>query len=529
MEFDLVIKNGRIVDGTGNPWFRADIGISNGRIAKIGQVEERQGYEVINTDGLIVAPGFIDMHAHDDLIFFDDPFNKPKLYQGVTTVVCGNCGISPAPVNRRTLDILRSYIGILSKRVSFEWITYGDYLRKLEDIGPLGTNFAGLVGHGTLRIAIMGMEARDPSHEELKEMKSLLAKSLEDGAFGMSTGLIYPPGCYSRTEEIIELSKVVSRYGGYYATHMRNESNVVLESMAEAIRIGREAGAPVEISHLKVTGRRNWGKATEMLKLIERAREEGIDVTADAYPYTAGSTYLASILPPWAHEGGEEKLKERCKDPKTRAKLREFIERRDDWENFVKQAGWEGIIIAYSPSHPEFEGKSIAEISKSLRKDPYNLIFDIIAEDGLKAMMIVFVMNEKDVDKIVSHPYVMIGTDGLDVGVGRPHPRAYGTFPRVLKIYVREKRVISLEEAIRKMSSLPAQKLRLKDRGLIREGCWADIVIFDPKTISDEATYEEPRRKPKGIKYVIVNGVVEIEDGELTGKRAGRVLRRGMF
>jgi len=526
LEFDLVIKNGKIVDGTGNPWFKADIGIKNGKIVKIGRIDESQGQEVINAENLVVAPGFIDMHAHDDLIFFDDLFNKPKLYQGVTTVVCGNCGISPAPVNRKTLDVLKSYIDILSKRVSFEWITYGDYLRKLEDLGSLGTNFIGLVGHGTLRIAVMGMEARDPSQEELEEMKNLLAKSLEDGAFGMSTGLIYPPGCYSKTEEIIELSRVVSKYGGYYATHMRNESNAVLESITEAIRIGREAGVPVEISHLKVTGKPNWGKALEMLKLIERAREEGIDVTADAYPYTAGSTYLASILPPWAHEGGEEKLKERCKDPKTRAKLREFIEKRDDWENFVKQAGWDGIIIAYSPSHPEFEGKSIVEIAKLMQKDPYDVVFDIIAEDGLKAMMIIFVMNESDVEKIISHPYVMIGTDGLDIGVGKPHPRAYGTFPRVLKVYVKEKGLITLEEAIRKMTSLPAQKLKLRDRGLIREGFWADIVIFDPKLISDEATYKEPRRKPKGIKYVIVNGVVEVEDGELTGKRGGRVLRR---
>ncbi len=525
MEYDIVIKNGKIIDGTGNPWFRADIGIKDGRIVKIGLVSENNAHRIINADGLVVAPGFIDIHAHDDLVFFNDPLNKPKLMQGITTVICGNCGMSPAPLSKRRVNELKTYLGIFPTNVDFDWESYGEYLHRIEELGPLGTNFAGLVGHGTLRIAVMGVEARDPEPEELEDMKKLLARSLREGAFGMSTGLIYPPGCYAKTMELIELSRVVASHGGYYATHMRNESTAVLEAIAEAIRIGREAGVRVEISHLKVLGKANWGRASEVLRMIEKARENGVDVTADAYPYTAGSTYLAALLPSWAHDGGEEKLKERCRDPRVREELRKYIEERDDWENIAKQIGWENIVLTYSPTYPEFIGKSIAEIAEMADKDPYEVVFDIIAEDGFKALMIDFIMNEGDVEKIITHPYVAVGTDGFDLGVDKPHPRTYGAFPRVLKVYVREKKILRLEDAIRKMTSLPAQKLGLRDRGLIREGCWADIVIFDPKTVSDEATYQEPRKKPKGIKYVIVNGVIEVENEELTGKRGGRVLR----
>jgi len=349
------------------------------------------------------------MHSHDELIFFKDAFNKPKLSQGVTTVVTGNCGLSVAPVNKETLDVLKSYTGILGEDIEFTWRSYKEFLKNLEDINGIGTNFVGLIGHGTLRIAVMGMEARGPTKEELEEMKRLLAQSMEEGAFGMSTGLIYPPGVYSKTEELIELSKVVAEYGGIYATHMRDEGNRVIKSVREAIRIGREAGVGVEISHHKVAGKANWGKIRETLKMIERAREEGIDITADAYPYTAGSSYLAAILPPWAHEEGEEKLKERCRNPKTREEMKKFIEERTDWQNFVKEAGWENIVLAYSPTYPEFIGKNILEISKEWNKDPYDVVFDIIAEDGTSAEMIIFMMDEKDVEIVISHPYVMIG------------------------------------------------------------------------------------------------------------------------
>ncbi|CAB49065.1 N-acyl-D-amino-acid deacylase family protein [Pyrococcus abyssi] len=523
VEYDIVIKNGKIVDGTGNPWFRTDIGIKDGKIVKIGKIKE-DGQVTIDASNLIVAPGFIDMHAHDDLIFFKDRFNRAKLLQGVTTVVSGNCGISVAPVNEEMLDVLKSYVGILGKEVEFKWRSYGEFLDALEEVGPLGTNFVGLVGHGTLRIAVMGMEARDPTEEELGRMKELLAKSMEEGAFGMSSGLIYPPGVYSKTWELIELAMVVAKYGGIYSTHMRDEGNRVIEALEEAIRIGRESGVRVEVSHHKVSGRKNWGKSRKTLALIEKARNEGIEITLDVYPYTAGSTYLAALLPPWVHESG--KIKERCRDEETRKKIREFIETRDDWQNFIKEAGWENIIITHSENFPEFVGKSLKEISDLLHRDPFDVLFDILAKDGTNAGMIVFLMSEEDVERILSHPYSMIGTDGLDSGEGLPHPRAYGTFPRVLGRYVREKKLLRLEDAIRKMTSLPALKLGLKDRGLVKEGMWADLVIFDPHRVKDRATYTNPRLPPDGIKYVIVNGVLSVENGELTGDAGGVVIRR---
>lgn len=316
----------------------------------------------------------------------------------------------------------------LGKEVEFTWHSYGEFLEKLEDLG-LGMNVVGLVGHGALRIAVMGMEARAPTEEELEEMKKLLAQSMQEGAFGMSTGLIYPPGVYSKTKELIELSKVVANYGGIYTTHMRNEADQLLDSIAEAIRIGKESGVSVEISHLKAAGRSNWGKVIEAIKMIEKAREEGIDVTADAYPYTAASASFASLLPPWAHEGGEEKLKERCKDPKTREEMRKFMEERTDWQNFVKEAGWENILLVYSPSFPEFAGKSILEISKEWNKDPYDVVFDIIAKDGTRPYMALFVMDEKDVESVLSHPYVMIGSDGIPIlKGGSPHPESMVLF-----------------------------------------------------------------------------------------------------
>jgi len=529
MDFDLVITKGKVIDGTGNPWFRADIGIKDGKIAKIGRLDQESARTTIDAKGSTLCPGFIDMHSHDDLIFFRDIWNKPKLRQGVSTVVVGNCGISPAPVNKRTARELQNYLSILIPEggVAIDWSSYGDFCRKLESLGSLGTNITGLVGHGTVRIAVLGMDTRDPSEEELGQMKELIAQSMREGALGMSTGLIYPPGAFTKTEELIELSKVVSEYGGLYATHIRDEGNRVVEAVAEAIRIGREAALPVEISHYKAMGRSNWGKTTETLRMIMEARREGIDVTADAYPYTAASTYLSSLLPPWAHQGGQEKLKQRCHDPEAKEELRRFIEERSDWQNPVKQAGWENIFLSYSSNYSRFEGMSVPEIAERLGKDPYEAVFQILAQDGTSATMILFLMNEADVEKVISHPYVMIGTDGIpDLGVGTPHPRAYGSFPRVLGTYARDRKLMTIEDAIRKMTSQVAQKLGLSTKGLIRQGFDADITILDVDAIADKTTYHEPRSKPEGVEYVIVNGIVSIEKGELTGNAAGRVIIR---
>jgi len=522
LDYDIVIKGGILVDGTGNPWIRTDVGVRNGKIVKVGRIEGKADV-LIRAEGMLVAPGFIDIHSHDDLIFFRDVYNKPKLLQGVTTVVMGNCGLSPAPLSRETVDDLKAYLSILCEDVELNWRSYGDFLSKLEEIQPLGTNVLGLVGHGTVRIAVMGMDARDPSEEELEEMKELISLSMKEGAYGMSTGLIYPPGAYAKTEEIIELAKVVAKFGGIYSSHIRNESRQLIEAVSEAIRIGEESGVPVEISHHKAAGKKNWGKTEETLRMIEEARQRGIEVTADAYPYSAGSTYLAALLPPWAHEGGVEKLIERMKSREEREKIRKAMEEGEEWENMVRETGWDRVVLSYSPSFSEFEGKSLFEISKQLETDPYDLLFSILEKDRTNSMIIIHSMSEEDVTRVISHPYVMIGTDGLDIGVGKPHPRTYGTFPRVIRRFVREKRVLTIEEAIRKMTSMPAHKLGLKQKGLIREGYDADIVVLS-QNILDQATYSNPRVPPKGIEFVIVNGVLSVERGKLL-ERGGRVLR----
>ncbi len=526
-EYDLVIKDGLIVDGTGQPRYTADIGIFHGKIVKIGKISPTAYDKLIDVDGMVVAPGFIDMHSHDDLVLFRDPYNMPKLRQGITTVVVGNCGISPAPVNMDTIEILRSQLGILASEVEFNWRSYGEYLDALERVGSLGTNIVGLVGHGALRIYVMGMEARDPSEDELNEMKSLLADALENGAFGMSTGLIYPPGVYSKTEELIELSRVVAEYGGIYSSHIRNEGVNVIEAVSEAIEIGRRARVSVQISHHKSSGKGAYGKTKVTLKMIEEARNEGIDVSADAYPYTAGSTYLAALLPPWVHEGGEENMKKILRDIDTREKVKMEIIKERNWVDVKEGEKWDRIILTYSSKYIDFLGKSIHYIARETNKDPFDLVFEILLEDGYKAGMIIFSMDQRDVDRVISHPEVMIGTDGLDTGEGLPHPRAYGTFPRVIRRYVAEMQVMTMEEAVRKMSGFPARKLLLKEKGFIKEGYDADIVILNPREVRDTATFEDPRRYPEGISYVIVNGVISVEDGEPTGEKGGKVLRRG--
>lgn len=528
MSLNLVIKNGKVVDGSGNPWFEADVGIADGKIVQVGQnIDAGCAANVIDASGLMVSPGFIDMHGHDDCVPFYDPFNKPKLLQGVTTVVSGNCGTSPFPVNFATANILKRYLSTLVNKVEFDWNTFGQFIQRLSSIA-LGINFAYLVGHGSIRIAVMGMENREPAPAELEKMKDLLAQCLAEGAYGFSTGLIYPPGVFATTREIIELGKVVAEYSGIYVTHMRDEGDRILEAMDEAFRVGKEAGIPVHISHHKVAGIRNWGRSAETLRKIEQAREDGLDVTADAYPYTAGSSFLAALLPPWVHDGGEEKLIERLKSKEQRVEIRRFIEERTDWQNFMKQVkGWDSVLITHTAKNKELEGKTLLEVADELGKDPFDTLFDIVAEEGYQAFMVIFMMDEQDVERIISHPYVCIGTDGTsDTGAGLPHPREYATFPRVLGTYVRERRLMTVEEAVRKMTSLPAQRCGFSSKGLLREGFDADITIFNPVTVAADATYQNPRTGVKGIEYVIVGGTVAVSQGKLTGTKAGKVLLR---
>jgi N-acyl-D-amino-acid deacylase len=524
--FDVVIKNGYLVDGTGNPWFKADIGIKIGKVLEIGDLSSEDANRIINAKGLAVCPGFIDIHSHSEYSLLVNSKAESKIRQGVTTEVNGNCGDSPAPVEGITAEAAEE---VKEYKLDMDWSTLGEYLDRLEKQG-VALNVAQLVGHGTIRTAVMGYENRPPTREDLNKMKDLVAQAMEDGAFGMSTGLFYTPGGFADTEEVIELCKVVAKYGGIYTSHIRGEGDPLIEAVAEAIEIGEKANIPVQISHHKACGIENWGKVEKTLWMMEEARARGVDVTCDVYPYTACGTDLVSLIPNWAHEGGVDKLRERLKDPKNRERVKkEMLEGLPGWESSVKQSGWGRIKVIGWKEHKEFEGKTIAEIAELKVIDPFDLTFDLIIKKE-SPELVDLAMNEEDVCTVIKHPLSMVGSDGWALapyGVlseSKTHPRSYGTYPRILRKYVREEKVLTIENAIRKMTSLPAQKLGLRDRGILREGMWADVVVFDPKRVVDEATYEEPHRYPEGIEYVIVNGEIVVDRREHTGALPGKVL-----
>lgn len=487
---DLIISGGTVVDGSGAPAFPADVGIAGGRIVAVGALSQ-QARRVIDARGLVVAPGFIDVHSHDDMALIRRPRLDFKVMQGVTTVVVGNCGSGVAPVTadyRQHYEVFLS--SVLGPASDFSWSTTAEFYAALEKAGP-SLNVAAFAPHGVLRFAAMGMESHPPSAAQMERMKELLAEALAAGAIGLSSGLIYPPGAYATTEELIELCRVVARHNGIYASHIRNEGDRLLEAAEEAIRIGREAGVPVQISHHKAHGRANWGKVADSLALIDRARAEGLDVTVDVYPYTAGSTLLAVILAGGAEEGGPE-----------------------------------DVVVAAAPKRPEVEGKTLQEISHMMALPPLEAGQKLVQEDP-SVVAIAFGMAEEDVRRVMAHPAAMIGSDGIPSAGGKPHPRLYGTFPRVLGTYVRREKVLGLEEAIHKMTELPALKHRLTERGRLAPGYYADITVFDAQSINDLATYQDPRRYPDGVRYVIVNGEVVVEGSRHTGSSAGRVLRAG--
>ena len=522
-KYDLIIKNGIIVDGTGSSPFRADIAIVKDIIAKIGDLTGERAEKIINARRLYVAPGFIDMHNHSDVSIFVIPTADNYIRQGVTTIVIGNCGSSPAPITELNRSFVKDSWRPYSEEVAFTWETFGEYLDKLDELKK-SVNIVPLIGHGTLRSAIMGTEDREPTQKDLKNMKELLIEALEKGAYGLSTGLIYVPGVFSKTDEIIELAKVVAKYNGIYASHIRNEGTRLIDAVNEVLRIALEAGVSAEISHLKSSGKPNWGKVGIVLKIIEEYALRGYDISADAYPYTAASTELVSLLPAKVREGGYKELIKRLRDPRVIEEIRKLGLRGID-EGLIDA---HDIMISYSPSHEELEGKRLDNITREWGLGITETIAKLLIDDEGATGMILFTMSENDVRKVISHPYVAIGSDGSikKFGLGKPHPRNYGTFPRVIAKYVREEKILSLPEAIRKMTSLPARKLRLWDRGIIRPRMMADIVVFDYYTIYDTATYENPHSYPKGIKYVIINGEVVIEDEEHTGRKPGKLLRR---
>jgi N-acyl-D-amino-acid deacylase len=525
---DLLLAGGRVVDGTGNPWIRADVGISGGRIASVSRLGGAVATRTIDVSGLMVSPGFIDMHTHSDLQILVDPAHEPKVHQGVTLDVLGQDGLSYAPVDDTTLTMLRVQLrGWNDDPAGFDWSwrSVGEYLDRIDQ--GVAVNAAYLVPHGTVRMLVVGMEDRPPSEAELDRMKQLVADGMEQGAVGMSAGLTYAPAMYADDEELVSLCEVVAAYGGYYQPHHRNYGTRALEEYAACIEISRRSGAPVQLTHALLPFEINEGRAPELLAMVDRARAEGVDVTLDTYPYLAGCTYLHALLPGWMQAGGPRETLARLADRSLRERLRlEMEEEGSDGFQGVP-LGWQMVAVAavVRPQNERWVGKNLMEAAEEARKRPIDFYCDLLVDEELGSLCLEFVGSEANLQAIMAHPAHMVGSDGLLAG-SRPHPRAWGTFPRYLARYVRELGILTLEQAIRKMTSLPAQRLGFPDRGLLRPGMAADIVCFDPETVRDTATYEDPKRLPDGIPYVIVNGTVVVEDGKHTGELPGRALRK---
>ena len=529
--YDVVIQHGRIIDGTGSPWYSGDIGIRQGRVAAIGNLTGAPAKRTIDAHGMVVAPGFIDMLGQSELTMLVNPHLPSKIYQGITTEITGE-GSSAAPVSE---DMLKAdHVQYEHYGIRPDWRTFGDYFTRLEKQG-MGINLASYVGATQVRRMVLGDADRAPNAAELERMQALVRAAMHDGAVGVSSALQYAPAPYATTEELIALAAEAAKSGGIYATHMRSEGDAIVPALDEAIRIGREAHIPVEIWHLKAAGKNNWGRMPEIIARIQQARDAGVDITADTYAYPAGFNTFSAIIPPWAHDGGDAKLIERLRDPATRARIRKEMETPGgNWDNeWQEVTGPESILVGAvaNPKLLPLQGKTIAEIAKLWGKDPFDTIFDLLIEDQAYTNVAIFMMSEPDIALALEQPWVSIcndseGTapDGL-LGKEHPHPRAYGTFPRILRKYVREEKKLTLPDAIRKFSALPAQRMRLADRGVLKQGMWADVVVFDPETIRDVATFENPNRLSEGMRFVLINGVPVIDEGEMTNALPGKVLR----
>jgi N-acyl-D-aspartate/D-glutamate deacylase len=525
--FDLLIRGGEVLDGTGRPAVRADVGVREGRIAEVGNLAGQRAGTVVEADGRVVAPGFIDIHTHSDFNLPLNPVANGKTEQGVTTEVTGNCGFSPAPVLAGREQVFRENVSFVDTGLDFAWHSFAEFLERMP---PLGLNMAPLVGHTTVRCGVMGVEDRPPSAAELERMRVLVDEAMRAGAFGFSTGLIYPPACYAKTDELVELARVAAEHGGGYFVHMRDEGDGVLDSLAENIAVGERSGAHVQISHLKLGGSQNWGRAPEVLAFLDAALARGVKLHCDQYPYNAGSTGLKVVLPPWTYVGGSEALVARLQDAETRARIRAEV-LRDMAGHFMRLSGWEQVLIAESPSHPDVAGLNVTELGARMGTEPVDALMDLLISDHAKTLAVYFLMDEADVRRIMAHPQVAIGSDGIYFGrpghlhEGRPHPRYFGTFPRVVGRYARDEHVVSLPEAVRKMTSLCADIVGLRDRGRVLPGLAADLVVFDAARIVDRADYRDPFQPPLGIDTVLVNGTPVVRGGRATGDTPGHVLR----
>jgi dihydroorotase/N-acyl-D-amino-acid deacylase len=530
-QFDLLIRGGRVVDGSGRPAYTADVAIKDDRIVKIGNLSQATAARVIDARNLVIAPGFIDMLGQSETYLLIDPRANSKVMMGVTTEITGE-GESIAPINDRQIkeqeDFLRRF------NLTIDWRTLAEYFKRLEKQGS-GVNLGTFVGATQVREYVIGYDDRPPTSQELDQMKKLVAEAMRDGALGLSTSLQYVPARFAKTDELVELAKVAHQYGGIYATHQRSEANTIDASLDEVFEIAQKAQIPVEIWHLKTAYKKNWGRMAHVLTRIKQARDRGLDVTADIYPYIAGSTALSACLPPWALEGGTEKMLNRLRDPQTRQRLKkEIAEEQTEWENiYLGSGGPSGVLIGAVVNREleSLQGKRISEIAERQKKDPLDVVFDLILADHGQTGAIYFMMSEADMRAAMQSPFVSFctdsgarATDGPLAG-SKSHPRGWGSYPRILGRYVRDEKLLSLETAVHKMTGAPAARVGLRERGLIKEGMFADITVFDPAKVIDRATFESPNQYPAGIEYVLVNGKISVDKGQRTPALAGRVLR----
>ncbi len=534
MMLDLLIEGGTVVDGTGGPSAHWNIGVQGDRIAWIGRSRAVAARRVLKAEGLVVAPGFVDIHTHSDLSLLHTPTAEHKLLQGITTEVIGNCGLGVAPLPSERRGEIQEYMAPLlgdNRSDEWTWTSLSEYFDCLQAARP-AVNAAALVAHGIVRLATMGFDGRPADSRQIAQMQDLVAEGLEAGAVGLSVGLQYVPGCYATLEELTELAWVVVRYGGLFSIHMRNQSVGLLESVRNTIDIARQTRVPIQISHFLALGTQNWHHYDTALKLIEQARAEGLDVLYDMYPYMAGSTMLRVLVPPWIMEGGSGAAVDRLRDSQVRARIQEELGRdHQDRDNLVKMVGWDNLLVVQlnQPEHQHMVGKTLSELASHAGRPPSEFLIDLLITERMGGTVVAFISSEDNVRKAICGRYAIFGSDSLHTpeGVGMVHPRTYGAYPRYFAQYVRREQMLSLEEYVRKSTSSPAGRIGLQDRGLIRVGMYADLIAFDPTHFEDNADYLNPRRPSSGMVHVVINGQVALENGRLTEVRAGRVLRLG--